>query len=153
MTTSKADLTFASIPYAVLPAFQKPVYDAIRTEDAAFYSGLTDSGFMLDFEDDDTGLFMKYLRRGSGYYIDVGASQLIIDGKIKLKSGSDVSHLTETSVVLQDGTEAIEQRLPRNANLFSAQHTSVQEQNQQAGHDQRSTSPDTCARNIFLGRV
>ena len=25
---------------------------------------------------------MKYLRRGSGYYIDVGASQLIIDGKI-----------------------------------------------------------------------
>ena len=30
---------------------------------------------------------MKYLRRGSGYYIDVGASELIIDGKIKLKSG------------------------------------------------------------------
>jgi putative flavoprotein involved in K+ transport len=30
---------------------------------------------------------MKYLRRGSGYYIDVGASQLIIDGKIKLAHG------------------------------------------------------------------
>ena len=105
MTTAKADLTFASIPYAVLPAFQKPIYDAIRTEDAAFYTGLTDAGFMLDFGDDDTGLFMKYLRRGSGYYIDVGASQLIIDGRITLKSGSDVSHLTDTSVVLQDGTD------------------------------------------------
>lgn len=105
MTTAKADLTFASIPYAVLPAFQKPIYDAIRTEDAAFYTGLTDAGFMLDFGDDDTGLFMKYLRRGSGYYIDVGASQLIIDGRITLKSGSDVSHLTATSVVLQDGTD------------------------------------------------
>jgi hypothetical protein len=23
--------------------------------------------------DDESGLFMKYLRRGSGYYIDVGA--------------------------------------------------------------------------------
>ena len=33
------------------------------------------------------GLFMKYLRRGSGYYIDIGASQLIIDGKIKLVAG------------------------------------------------------------------
>ena len=105
MTTAKADLTFASIPYAVLPTFQKPIYDAIRTEDAAFYTGLTDAGFMLDFGDDDTGLFMKYLRRGSGYYIDVGASQLIIDGRITLKSGSDVSHLTATSVVLRDGTD------------------------------------------------
>ena len=105
MTTAKADLTFASIPYAVLPTFQKPIYDTIRTEDATFYSGLTNAGFMLDFGDDDTGLFMKYLRRGSGYYIDVGASQLIIDGKIKLKSGSDVSHLTATAVVLRDGTD------------------------------------------------
>ena len=105
MTTAKADLTFASIPYAVLPTFQKPIYDAIRTEDAAFYTGLSDAGFMLDFGDDDTGLFMKYLRRGSGYYIDVGASQLIIDGRITLKSGSDVSHLTATSVVLRDGTD------------------------------------------------
>ena len=105
ITTNKADMTFASIPYAVLPTFQKPIYDTIRTEDATFYTGLTQAGFMLDFGDDDTGLFMKYLRRGSGYYIDVGASQLIIDGRIKLKSGSDVSHLTATSVVLQDGTE------------------------------------------------
>jgi putative flavoprotein involved in K+ transport len=38
---------------------------------------------MLDFGDDDSGLFMKYLRRGSGYYIDVGASELIADGKIR----------------------------------------------------------------------
>ncbi len=48
---------------------------------------------------------MKYLRRGSGYYIDVGASQLIIDGKIRLKAGSDVARLTESAVVLEDGIE------------------------------------------------
>ena len=105
VTTDKADLIFASIPYRLLPAFQKPIYDTIKEEDAAFYAALEKAGFMLDWGADGTGLFMKYLRRGSGYYIDVGASQLIIDGKIKLKSGSDVSHLTETSVVLKDGTE------------------------------------------------
>ena len=49
---------------------------------------------MLDWGDDESGLFMKYMRRGSGYYIDVGASQMIIDGKIKLKAGQ-VDHLTE----------------------------------------------------------
>ncbi len=60
---------------------------------------------MLDWGDDETGLAMKYLRRGSGYYIDVGASQLIIDGKIALKSGSEVARFTETAVVLADGSE------------------------------------------------
>ena len=59
---------------------------------------------MLDWGEDDTGLFMKYLRRGSGYYIDVGASQLVIDGKIKLKTGQ-IEGLTETGVVLADGSE------------------------------------------------
>jgi putative flavoprotein involved in K+ transport len=47
---------------------------------------------------------MKYLRRGSGYYIDVGAADLVADGKVKLASGQ-VDHLTKDTVVLEDGTE------------------------------------------------
>jgi putative flavoprotein involved in K+ transport len=105
MTTAKADLTFASIPYAILHHFQIPVFNAIRERDAEYYGRLEKSGFMLDFGDDDSGLFMKYLRRGSGYYIDVGASELVASGKIKLKSGVDVVELKEHSVLLSDGTE------------------------------------------------
>jgi putative flavoprotein involved in K+ transport len=105
MTTSKADLTFASIPYAILHEFQIPVFNAIRERDAEFYERLEKSGFMLDFGDDDSGLFMKYLRRGSGYYIDVGASELVANGQIKLKSGVDVVELKEHSVLLSDGSE------------------------------------------------
>jgi putative flavoprotein involved in K+ transport len=105
MTTAKADLTFASIPYAILHQFQIPVFNAIRERDAEYYGRLEKSGFMLDFGDDDSGLFMKYLRRGSGYYIDVGASELVASGKIKLKSGVDVVELKEHSVLLSDGTE------------------------------------------------
>ena len=52
----------------------RSVYDAIREQDKEFYDGLAAAGFDLDFGDDDSGLFMKYLRRGSGYYIDVGAA-------------------------------------------------------------------------------
>ncbi|WP_144114129.1 NAD(P)/FAD-dependent oxidoreductase [Paraburkholderia sp. BCC1886] len=105
MTTSKADLTFASLPYKILHTFQKPVFDAIRKRDAEFYDRLEKRGFMLDFGDDDSGLFMKYLRRGSGYYIDVGAADLVADGKIKLKSGVDVVELKAHGVLLSDGTE------------------------------------------------
>ena len=104
MTTQKADMTFASIPYAIMHAFQIPVYEEIARRDAAFYEGLEKAGFRLDWGADGSGLFMKYLRRGSGYYIDVGASQLIIDGKIKLAHGQ-VARVTPGGVVLEDGTE------------------------------------------------
>ncbi|HTI73863.1 MAG TPA: NAD(P)/FAD-dependent oxidoreductase [Mycobacterium sp.] len=104
MTTEKADLTFASLPYRILHEFQIPVYDAIRERDKDFYARLTAAGFDLDWGDDDSGLFMKYLRRGSGYYIDVGACELVADGRIKLAHGQ-VERLTEDSVVLADGTE------------------------------------------------
>ena len=104
MTTNKADMIFASLPYAILHQFQIPLYAQMKERDALFYKGLEDAGFWLDWGDDESGLFMKYLRRGSGYYIDVGASQLIIDGKIKLAHGG-VREITETGVVLEDGTE------------------------------------------------
>ncbi|MEP9391763.1 NAD(P)/FAD-dependent oxidoreductase [Gordonia sp. VNQ95] len=104
MTTKKADLTFASLPYRIMHEFQIPLYDQIRERDKEFYARLEAAGFDLDFGDDDSGLFMKYLRRGSGYYIDVGACDLVADGTIKLAHG-DIDHLTENSVVLADGTE------------------------------------------------
>lgn len=105
VTTKKADLIFASLPYRIMADFQIPLYDRIRERDAEFYRKLEEAGFMLDFGDDGSGLFMKYLRRASGYYIDVGACDLVIDGSIKLQSGKDISHLTENAVVLDDGTE------------------------------------------------
>lgn len=101
----KADLIFASVPYKVLPAFQVPVYAEMKERDKDLYDRLEKAGFMLDFGEDGSGLFVKYLRRGSGYYIDVGASELVADGKIKLKSGFEVVDFTESSVVFNDGSE------------------------------------------------
>jgi len=104
VTTEKADLIFASIPYAILADFQIPLYEQMKERDAAFYAGLEKAGFVLDWGDDGSGLFMKYLRRGSGYYIDVGASQLIIDGEVKLAHGQ-VKEIVEDGLILEDGTK------------------------------------------------
>jgi putative flavoprotein involved in K+ transport len=102
VTTEKADLIFASLPYRILHEFQIPAYAEMKERDAEFYAGLEKAGFKLDWGDDESGLFMKYLRRGSGYYIDIGASQLIIDGEIKLASGQIVE-VVEDGVVLDTG--------------------------------------------------
>jgi putative flavoprotein involved in K+ transport len=104
VTTEKADMIFASLPYRIMHEFQIPLYDQMRERDADFYDRLEKAGFDLDFGEDGSGLFMKYLRRGSGYYIDVGAAELVAGGEIKLQSGA-VDHLTEDSVVMADGTE------------------------------------------------
>ncbi len=105
VTTEMADMIFASIPYRIMHRFQIPVYEAMAEQDAEFYEALEKAGFLLDWGDDGSGLFMKYLRRGSGYYIDVGASQLVIDGKIKLRSGVNIERIEPNSVVLTDGSE------------------------------------------------
>ena len=105
MTTEKADLTFASVPFKIMPDMHIPVYEQVAEQDADFYRRLERAGFMLDFGDDGSGLFMKYLRRGSGYYIDVGASELVAQGEIKLKSGVGIERINPRSVTLTDGTE------------------------------------------------
>lgn len=97
-------MIFASIPYRIMHTFQKPAYDKAREVDADYYRRLADAGFELDFGDDDSGLFMKYLRRGSGYYIDVGAAELVADGEVKLVRGQ-MQEFTEKGVKLADGTE------------------------------------------------
>src|SRR6202035_822302 len=80
------------------------VYEEIRERAKDFYARLEAAGFVHDWGDDDSGLFMKYLRRGSGYYIDVGAAELVADGRVKLAHGQ-VDHLIKDAVVLEDGTE------------------------------------------------
>ncbi|RVW04255.1 NAD(P)/FAD-dependent oxidoreductase [Rhodococcus xishaensis] len=104
ITTEKADLTTASLPYKIMPEFQIPIYEKVAERDKGLYDRLLKAGFKLDFGDDGSGLSMKFLRRGSGYYIDVGASDLVADGSIHLASGQ-VERLTEDAVVLTDGTE------------------------------------------------
>jgi putative flavoprotein involved in K+ transport len=104
VTTEKADLIFASLPYRIMHEFQIPLYDQMRERDQDFYDRLEKAGFLHDWGDDGSGLFMKYLRRGSGYYIDVGAADLVANGDVKLAHGQ-VTRLTEDSVVLEDGTE------------------------------------------------
>jgi putative flavoprotein involved in K+ transport len=105
VTTDMADLIFASIPYKIMAPMQVPVYDEMKKRDADLYARLEKAGFMLDFGPDGSGLFMKYLRRGSGYYIDVGASELVANGSIKLRSGVNIERINPRSVTLSDGTE------------------------------------------------
>ncbi len=103
MTVEKADEIAASLPFALLTEFQKPMYEQIRQIDADFYDRLARAGFKYDFGEDGTGITLAALR-GRGFYIDVGGSDLIADGKIGLESNG-IASFTEDSIILSDGRE------------------------------------------------
>jgi hypothetical protein len=74
--------------------------------DEKLINGLKRAGFLLDNGEDETGFVMKVFRYQGGYYINVGASDLIIEKKIKLKAGVEVVALDETSVRFSDGSRS-----------------------------------------------
>jgi putative flavoprotein involved in K+ transport len=120
ITTEKADLIVASRPYRELPALQTPLYAEMKRRDAAFYARLEKAGFQLDFGEDGSGLSVKGLRRGGGFYIDFGASDLVADGRIKLKSGVGVERIAERAIVFTDGSE-----LPADLIVFATGYGSM----------------------------
>ena len=104
-TTERADLMLAATPYRGATESQKALWKLGAQRDAAFYERLRNAGFLLHFGEDGSGLSSLYLRRGAGYCIDVGGSELIINGAIRLRSGIGVQGLTPDAVLLDDDSE------------------------------------------------
>ncbi|KAI9155609.1 Flavin-binding monooxygenase-like [Paramyrothecium foliicola] len=100
-----ADLIFQSIPLPVFKAVHRSVIQAQLALDKDLLDGLEASGFKLDRGPDDAGLFLKYFQRGGGYYIDVGASELIASKKIKIKQGQEITEILPKGLRFADGTE------------------------------------------------
>ena len=103
ISVDEADFLFSSLPMELLEERHRELWKEIAKDDAPFYQQLNDAGFSLDFAEDGAGLGLKYRRTASGYYIDVGASDMVIDGRIAIRSGVNIEHLTENQVVLDTG--------------------------------------------------
>ncbi|MEM6386408.1 MAG: NAD(P)/FAD-dependent oxidoreductase [Pseudomonadota bacterium] len=103
ITTDKADILQAAMPLRLLEPAHRKLWDAIRQDRQTFYDQLTTAGFAVDFAEDSTGLGLKYRRTASGYYIDVGGAEMVIDGRIGVRSGHGISHLSEDAVHLKNG--------------------------------------------------
>jgi putative flavoprotein involved in K+ transport len=122
MTTETADLLLNSMPHRLLLQMHQQIVAQIKEEDAGFYERLQETGFQLTFGEEGAGVLPQIFRNPSGYYIDVGASELIMDGSIKLRSGVGVKALKEHSVILTDGSE-----LPADVIVYATgyQHSAI----------------------------
>ncbi|OJJ07342.1 hypothetical protein ASPVEDRAFT_177891 [Aspergillus versicolor CBS 583.65] len=103
--TEDADLWFWAMPAELLKTQQIGVTAIQNDYDREKITGLEKAGFRVDNGPNGAGLLLKYFQRGGGYYIDVGASQLIIDGHIKVKQGVEISQVLAHGLRFADGTE------------------------------------------------
>jgi len=100
--TDFADLIMAVTPFRMQDAGDVGLTDLLKEIDADFYAALEKSGFLLSHGEDGTGFLAAYRRTASGYYIDVGGSELIANGEVKLAQG-EIAEITEGGVLMESG--------------------------------------------------
>ena len=72
--------------------------------DKDLIAALKARGFKYDLGEDETGHQMKYRRRGGGYYLNAGCSDLIIEKEIGLMQFDDIEKFVPEGALMKDGT-------------------------------------------------
>jgi putative flavoprotein involved in K+ transport len=104
LSTEECDLIATASPYPVLVQGYRIGAALCKQADQKLLDGLAARGFVLDNgPPDDTGFQMKYLRRGGGYYFNVGCSDLIVEGKIGLIQHRDIERVVPKGFQMKDG--------------------------------------------------
>ncbi|MDT7953097.1 MAG: NAD(P)/FAD-dependent oxidoreductase [Acetobacteraceae bacterium] len=97
------DLLALATPYPALVRAYQLSTALSKAADRALLEGLAARGFRLTFGEDETGFQMMYLRRGGGYYFNVGCSDLIVSGEIDLLHFGDIEWFVPEGARLADG--------------------------------------------------
>jgi putative flavoprotein involved in K+ transport len=102
-TLEDNDLIATSMPLALAKRSHVLMTEQSRRLDHELLEALARVGFKLDFGDGGTGWQFKYLTRGGGYYFNVGCSDLVARGDIKLLQFSDIESFVAEGVQMNGG--------------------------------------------------
>ena len=119
---ARSDFLSLATPMRRLEERARTLFSKIQTEWADFYDRLRGTGFAVDFAEDGTGIIGKYRRSASGYYIDVGGSQQVMNGDIAIRSNVGVDRIDADEIVLSDGSH-----LPSDVIIYATGFGSMEE--------------------------
>lgn len=98
------DLIVASATPTLILEGYKQVVPRMLELDKEMIGGLKGIGFKFDMGEDETGHQMKYFRRGGGYNLDAGSSELMIKGELGLLQYDQIECFTANGARLKDGS-------------------------------------------------
>jgi putative flavoprotein involved in K+ transport len=99
-----ADLVVASAPPPLVIRNYKAVVQRMLDLDKELIAGLKRIGFKHDIGEDETGHQMKYFRRGGGYNLDAGSSELLAKGELGLLQYDRIERFCAEGAALKDGS-------------------------------------------------
>ncbi|MCA6124871.1 NAD(P)/FAD-dependent oxidoreductase [Bradyrhizobium sp. WSM 1704] len=102
-TLEDNDLIATSMPLALARRSHVLITEKSKELDKPLLDSLTRVGFKLDFGDGNTGWQFKYLTRGGGYYFNVGCSDLVASGAVKLRQFADIETFVPEGARLKNG--------------------------------------------------
>jgi cation diffusion facilitator CzcD-associated flavoprotein CzcO len=102
-TLDDNDLIATSMPLRLARRSHQMITEQSKKLDQPLLDGLEKVGFKLDYGEDNTGWQFKYLSRGGGYYFNVGCSDLVASGAIKLAQFSDIEDFVAGGAKLKSG--------------------------------------------------
>ena len=97
------DLITMSVPLPLARASHVMLTEQAKRLDQPLLDSLSQRGFRLDFGDGGTGWQFKYLTRGGGYYFNVGCSDLIVNGEVRLVQFSDIATFGAAGARMRNG--------------------------------------------------
>ncbi|RDW62447.1 hypothetical protein BP6252_11880 [Coleophoma cylindrospora] len=105
MSVEDADLVGNSFPFPVALTMIVGATYMMAQHDAKLLSGLEKAGLALKRGEDGIGLLHYQALKAGHFYIDQGACDMIVDGRIKIRrSQGGVKGFDESAIILDDGT-------------------------------------------------
>ncbi len=112
ITTQRADLEFASVPFAMMEERNGKPTKIMEERGADLLEHLVRAGFRIDSGVD-----------GSSHRIDVGGSELIAGGRAEIHSGVEPTGFSEHAVLLSDGSTITADLVVHATGCHTAQRT------------------------------
>jgi putative flavoprotein involved in K+ transport len=100
----EADQLRSSMNLPMMVARAKAYTATTEVSHAELHTGLRKAGQKLTIGDDETGWTMKLFRDVRGYYLNVGASEAIVEGKTTMFDFDQLERFVPDGVLLTDGS-------------------------------------------------
>jgi cation diffusion facilitator CzcD-associated flavoprotein CzcO len=104
LSTDEADQLRSSMNLPLMIKRAQAYTLTTESSHAALHAGLREAGQKLTIGHDNTGWSMKLFRDSAGYYLNVGASEAIVEGKIKMLDFEKIERFVPDGVSLKDGS-------------------------------------------------
>lgn len=100
-----ADMVAYSVPNLVGDEINKELVELAKEEDKELLDALAAKGFQFEWGPGGTGIIGAHMSGRDSYQIDIGASQLVADGRVKLKTGAELSEVDGKTAIFSDGSK------------------------------------------------